>query len=91
MRKRIFEIIEKGKEDDKGSRAYDFFMITVIAASMIPMMMKASCAVFTVIDKLSAAIFAADYAARMAYGGLQTGEGKNQLFFDLSVYADGIN
>ena len=40
MRKRIFEIIEVSKEDDKASHVYDVFMMIVIVVSLIPLTMK---------------------------------------------------
>lgn len=36
MRKRIFEIIEIGDENDKLSQVYDFYMMLVIIVSIIP-------------------------------------------------------
>lgn len=37
MRKRIYEIIEVGTEQDKVSRAYDVFMMLTIIISIIPL------------------------------------------------------
>ena len=63
-RKRIYEIIEKSEGHDKLSSIYDFSMIVIIVISMIPPAFKEDNAVFTVLDKVSVAVFIADYALR---------------------------
>ena len=40
MRARIFEIIEKSKDGDQISAYYDFFMLFIIIASLIPLAFK---------------------------------------------------
>ena len=37
MRKRIFQIVEKGSKKDKLSLGYDIFMIVAIVASIVPL------------------------------------------------------
>lgn len=64
MRKRIYEIISASKGNDKLSAAYDFFMIAVIVASLVPLVSKQSFATFEVIDKVCAIIFIVDYLLR---------------------------
>ena len=63
-RKRIYEIIEKSEGHDKLSSIYDFSMIVIIVISLIPLAFKEDNAVFTVLDKVSVAVFIADYALR---------------------------
>lgn len=63
-RKRIFEIIEKAENEDPASSVYDFFMIFVIIASLIPLAFKSEHFLFTVIDKTCAVIFIIDYILR---------------------------
>ena len=65
MRKRIFEIIEIGKEDDKVSRAYDFFMMLTIIVSIIPLWTHNTSSFFNVIDKVTVVIFILDYLLRL--------------------------
>lgn len=65
MRKRIFEIIEVGKEDDRLSRAYDFFMMAVIMISIIPSWSHEETLLFDIIDKVTVTIFIADYLLRL--------------------------
>lgn len=65
MRKRIFEIIEIAKEDDKLSRAYDWFMIVMIIFSIIPLTMKEPGGVWQLIDKVCVTVFIIDYIMRL--------------------------
>ena len=63
-RKRIYEIIEKATETDKASVAYDFAMIIVIIASLVPLAFKEDTAPLIIIDKVTVAIFIVDYLLR---------------------------
>ncbi len=65
MRERRFQIIEVGKEDDKLSRAYDFFMMATIIISIIPLWSHEETSVFYIIDKVTVVIFIADYILRL--------------------------
>lgn len=65
MRKRLYEIIEVANDGDKPSKAYDIFMILVIAVSMIPLMVKQQTGVLLIIDKVCVAIFIVDYLLRL--------------------------
>lgn len=64
MRKRIFEIIEVSKEDDKASHVYDVFMMIVIVVSLIPLTMKSPAPIWGVSDNICVAIFIIDYILR---------------------------
>ncbi len=64
MRERVFQIIEKSKEGDKISAYYDFFMLFVIVASLVPLAFKQEITAFTVIDKICVCIFIIDYILR---------------------------
>lgn len=65
MRKRIFEIIEVGSEQDKVSRAYDVFMMLTIIISIIPLCTHKITSVFNVIDKITVVVFIIDYLLRL--------------------------
>ena len=74
MRKRLFEIIEASRGEDRASSAYDAFMILVIVLSLVPLAFKGEHPALAVLDKVCACIFALDYLARLAtadfkYGG----------------------
>ncbi len=64
MRKRIYEIIEVAKANDKISNFYDYAMIIVIVSSIIPLCFKTSNAIFIWIDQITVSIFIIDYIAR---------------------------
>ena len=64
MRERIYQIIEKSKEGDKISAYYDFFMLFVIVASLVPLAFKQETKVFIAIDKICVCIFIVDYILR---------------------------
>ncbi len=65
MRKRLFEIIESSKEDDKLGNAYDVFMMIVIIASLVPLAFKTEYLTFRIIDKIAMVIFIIDYFLRL--------------------------
>ena len=65
MRKRIFEIIEIAEDYDKLSQIYDWFMMAVIIASIIPLAFHSSNSLFNIIDKITVVIFICDYVVRL--------------------------
>lgn len=65
MRKRIFEIIEVGPENDKLSQFYDSFMVLAIFISILPLMVKSEAAVWLLIDKITVCVFIFDYLLRL--------------------------
>lgn len=65
MRKRIYEIIEVSDGKNILSSIYDFFMIAVIIASLIPLAFKTEYFAFKVIDKICVIIFIIDYLLRL--------------------------
>lgn len=76
MRKRLFEIIEIGSENDKASRVYDFFMMLTIIVSIIPLWTHNENAVFNVIDKVTVSIFIIDYLLRLITADIKMERGK---------------
>ena len=76
MRKRIFEIIETAKENDRASNIYDVFMMTVIVASLIPLAFKTDNTFFYVIDKIAVVIFIVDYLLRWFTADYKLNKGK---------------
>ena len=65
IRKRLFEIIELSSGADVASSIYDYSMMIVIIASLVPLAFKQSNNVFTVIEKVTAIIFIIDYLMRL--------------------------
>ncbi len=81
LRRRVFEIIEVASEGDKASAVYDYSMIVVIVASLIPLAFKDSSAVLGILDRVSVTIFIADYALRLATADYKLQKGAASFFF----------
>ncbi len=64
FRKRIFEIIEIGEENDRISRAYDIFMMATIILSIFTLMTRAENTLTFLLDKGTMVIFILDYLLR---------------------------
>ena len=64
MRKRIFEIIEVAKEDDRASYYYDAFMMAMILLSMVPLVFKQTTPLLIALDIVTVAVFMVDYLLR---------------------------
>ena len=64
MRKRIYEIIEKSEGNDIVSTIYDYLMIIVIVASLVPLAFKSETKGFIILDKVCVSIFIIDYLLR---------------------------
>lgn len=65
-RKRIFEIIERGRSNDMLSVTYDVFMLFVISASIIPLMFVENIPIFRYVESITVPIFVFDYILRWA-------------------------
>ena len=71
MKKRIYEIIEVSKEDDKASHVYDLVMMFIIFISIIPLAFKTESHLFNMIDSISVFIFIIDYFLRWMTANLK--------------------
>lgn len=80
IRKKIYNIISVGKEEDKCSRAYDFFMMVVILFSILPLCFKEQKPIFTVIDRVTVTIFIIDYMLRLITADYQIPQHKKEAF-----------
>ena len=88
MRERIFQIIEVGEEDDKLSRAYDFFMMATIIISIIPLWSHKDTLAFGIIDKITVVVFIADYVMRLLTADLKLKRGAiSFLLYPFTVMA----
>lgn len=74
-RRRVFQVIETAKEDDRLSNVYDVFMMVVIVLSLVPLAFKEEPAFFTVVDKVAAGVFIIDYVLRLATADLKLKRG----------------
>lgn len=74
MRKRIYEIIEKAKENDFWSNVYDYFMIIAICVSLIPLAFKKDTNILFLMDKITVYIFIIDYLLRFITADFKYGQ-----------------
>ena len=70
MRKKLYEIIEPAK-DNLASKIYDFFMMAMIVASLVPLAFKETNPVFDVIEHVTVAVFCLDYILRLITADLK--------------------
>ena len=64
IRKRIYEIIEQGRNGDRISVAYVVLMLIAIAASIIPLMFVEDTMTFRLIEQITVSFFILDYLLR---------------------------
>lgn len=74
MRKRLFEIIEVSKKSDLWSSVYDYFMMVVIIASLLPLAFKQDILLFDIIDKIAVTVFIIDYILRLCTADIKYGK-----------------
>lgn len=74
MRKRLYEIIESPNGSDFWSSVYDYAMIVVIIASLLPLACKQDLPVFSLLENISAAIFICDYLLRLCTADFKYGK-----------------
>ena len=72
LRRRVFELLERGKRRDYASRAFDVVMIVLILANVLATIFATSPAVaaahggtILLVDRICVAIFALEYAGRL--------------------------
>ncbi len=74
MRKRIYEIIEVSKDNDKISMAYDILMMCAIVISIVPLALKDTYALFLYFDTITAILFILDYVLRLTTADYKLGK-----------------
>jgi len=80
MRKKIYKIIETSSGNDVFSSMYDYFMIMVIIASLIPLAFKQVTTTFILIDKITVVIFILDYVLRLITADFKLHRGWKSFF-----------
>lgn len=75
FRRRVYEIIEVAGEGDRASGIYDYAMIAVIIASLLPLAFKETTPTLSVLDKVSVGIFILDYLLRLLTADHKLGKG----------------
>ncbi len=74
MKKRIYEIIEIS-DGDLASAIYDYTMMVVIIASLVPLAFKEVTPFLAVLDKVTVVVFIADYVLRLLTADLKLKKG----------------
>lgn len=87
MRKRLYEIIEIGKSNDKISHIYDVFMMIVIIASIVPLAFKTQTTWMNAIDIVAVMIFIIDYLLRWLTADYKCGNNIGFLKYPFSLSA----
>ena len=89
MRKRIFQIVEKGSKKDKLSLSYDIFMIVAIVASIVPLtFISYETPVFDAIEDVTVTIFIIDYVLRWFTADFRLKKGKwSFLLYPFTAWA----
>lgn len=80
MRKRLFEIIEFSKDDDRFGIIYDIFMMITIIISIIPLAFVDVKPCFIWIDEITVLIFIMDYFLRFLCADLKIKKGWKSFF-----------
>lgn len=65
IKKRIYEVIEVGTDQDYSSRLYDSMILVAVVVGMIPLTMKFENFPSKLIDLVTALVFLADYVLRI--------------------------
>lgn len=73
-KRRLFEVIERKKQTNKLSIAYDIAMLIAITASIIPLMFIGDRIAFKYIEIITVIIFIVDYALRWITSDLKLGK-----------------
>lgn len=76
MRKRVYEIIEQGRDNDWCSYAYDVIMLIAITASIIPLTFVEFYKCFIIIESITVTLFIIDYILRWITADFRLGRKK---------------
>lgn len=79
-RNRLFSIIEVSQGGDLASAAYDYTMMATIIVSLVPLAFKETTPLFSAIDKITVALFIADYLLRELSADLKLKKGVASFF-----------
>ena len=64
IRRRVYEIIEQGRNGDRISVAYDVMMLIAITVSIVPLMFVEDTMAFRLIEQITVSFFILDYLLR---------------------------
>ena len=75
MRAKLFQLVEGVGTECQQTDFYDVIMMTSIAVSMLPLMVKESGCVLNAVEWTVSAVFIVDYALRLLTADLKLGRG----------------
>lgn len=78
-RNRIYEIVELSGEESRAGTIYDYFMMSVIVISLVPLAFKETNTLFEIIDWTAACIFILDYIMRWITADWKLGKGRKSF------------
>lgn len=89
MRKRIFEIVEKGDPNDRISVIYDRIMFMLIIISIVPLFFKETNNIFRYIDAVTVIAFIIDYIFRWLTADFKLNKSKGLSFicYPFTIFA----
>ncbi len=70
-RQGIYDLINRDKRGDWASKLYDWYMLVMILASVVPLMFVEEYPVFTVIEVVTVIAFIIDYLLRWSVAPIQ--------------------
>jgi voltage-gated potassium channel len=88
MRKRLYTIVEQGRDNDWVSYIYDFIILAAITASIIPLMFIETYPVFKIIENVTVGLLLLDYVLRWIGADYIVGKGKwSFLLYPITPWA----
>ena len=88
MRKRLYTIVEQGRDNDLVSYIYDFIILAAITASIIPLMFIETYPVFKIIENVTVGLLLLDYVLRWIVADYIVGKGKwSFLLYPITPWA----
>ncbi|MBR5429759.1 MAG: ion transporter [Firmicutes bacterium] len=75
MRKRIFDILEPVRDDDRAANIYSLFMLGVIILSLVPLCCKQTAPWMRATDRVVVIVFIIDYLLRLVTADLKLKKG----------------
>ncbi len=86
MRKRLYAIVEQGRDNDWVSYIYDVIILLAITASIIPLMFIETYPVFNIIEQVTVGLLIMDYLLRWFTADYISGNGQKDKWWSFLIY-----
>lgn len=86
MRKRLYTIVEQGRDNDWVSYIYDVIILMAITASIIPLMFVETYPVFNIIEQVTVGLLIVDYILRWFTADYIVGKGQKGKWWSFLIY-----